>query len=122
MMIVVMKQDAAVSEISSVIRKIEALGLRARPSHGTKQTTIGMIGGIQDTEKTDIERMPGVSQVTPITKSFKLVNREFKPEPTVVKVNGVSIGAPAPWARTTVVAASLFPSMRKSPVFAMASA
>ena len=42
MMIVVMKQDAAVSEISSVIRKVEALGLRARPSHGAKQTTIGI--------------------------------------------------------------------------------
>ena len=36
--------------------------------------------------------MPGVAQVSPISKSFKLVNREFKPDPTIVHINGVSVG------------------------------
>ncbi len=92
MMIVVMKKDAPVSEISGVIRRIEALGMRPRPSHGAQGTTIGVIGTNHRAELADVETMPGVEQVMPITKSFKLVNREFKPEPTVIKVNGCSVG------------------------------
>jgi 3-deoxy-7-phosphoheptulonate synthase len=91
-MIVVMKPGATVLEISAVIREIEGMGLKARPSHGIKQTLIGVLGA-KDTERlSKIEQMPSVAQVTPITEAFKLVNREFKPEPTVVNVNGVAVG------------------------------
>ncbi len=75
-----------------VIRRIESMGLTPRPSHGTRQTIIGIIGAQQDPALSEIASLPGVEQVSPITRSFKLVNREFKPEPTVVKVNGLSIG------------------------------
>jgi 3-deoxy-7-phosphoheptulonate synthase len=91
-MIVVMKKGASVSQISSVIRRVEAMGLKPRPSHGAQQTIIGIIGAKQKTEFADIRDMPGVAQITPVAKSFKLVNREFQPDPTVVKVNGVSVG------------------------------
>ena len=92
MMVVVMRKDATVSQISTVIRRIESMGLTPRPSHGTRQTIIGIIGAKQDPALSEIASLPGVEQVSPITRSFKLVNREFKPEPTVVKVNGLSIG------------------------------
>jgi 3-deoxy-7-phosphoheptulonate synthase len=92
MMIVVMKPGAAVSEISGVIRRIEELGLQPHPSHGADQTVIGIIGANQDTPLERISEMPGVAQVTPVTKSLKLVSREFKPEASVVHINGVSVG------------------------------
>jgi len=92
MMIVVMKSGAAVSEVSRVIREIEQLGLQPRPSHGVDHTIIGVIGAHRDTPLEGVAQLPGVAQVTPVTKAFKLVNREFKPEPTVVNVNGVAIG------------------------------
>ena len=92
-MIVVMREGAAVAEISSVIRKVESLGLKPLPSHGAHQTVIGILGAHQEQELEDIAGMPGVAQVTHVSKTFKLVNREFKPEPTVIKINGVSIGA-----------------------------
>jgi 3-deoxy-7-phosphoheptulonate synthase len=92
MMIVVMKRNAQFSEIGSVIRKLEARGLRAHPSRGKDQTIIGVIGAKGDSELADVGMLPGVAQIVPVTKSFKLVSRDFKPEPTVVKVNGVSVG------------------------------
>ncbi len=92
MIIVVMKENARVSEISSVIREIETLGLQPRPSHGAKQTIIGIIGANEHTPLDGLRGMSGVAQISPVTKSFKLVNREFQSDPTVIRLNGVSIG------------------------------
>lgn len=91
-MIIVMKPEASMADISSVIRKVEAEGLQARPSHGAKQTVIGVVGAGKKAGLDGIGELPGVLQVTPINKSFKLVSREFKPESTKVKVDGVRIG------------------------------
>jgi 3-deoxy-7-phosphoheptulonate synthase len=92
MMIVVMQPEAPVSQISSVIRAIEQLGYQPRPSHGARQTVIGILGAAKDTPLAGIAQMPGVAQVTPVSTAFKLVNREFQPEPTVVKAGAAAIG------------------------------
>ena len=91
-MIVVMRSDASVSEISSVIKSIESMGLKPHPTRGADRTIIGIVEMRAESDLTPIENSPGVEQVIPITKAYKLVSREFKPENTVVKVNGVSIG------------------------------
>ncbi|MDH3214698.1 MAG: 3-deoxy-7-phosphoheptulonate synthase [Candidatus Krumholzibacteria bacterium] len=91
-MLVVMKSGASVAEIGAVIKSIEALGLKPHPSRGPEQTIVGVIGGEENPRLSELADMRGVEQVVPITKSFKLVNREFKPGRTVVKVNGVTIG------------------------------
>jgi len=92
MMLVVMKSDASVSEIGAVIKAIEALGLKPHPSKGPEQTIIGIIGDDQTPGLNRMSGMGGVEQVVPITKSFKLVNKEFRPGKTTIKVNNVSIG------------------------------
>jgi 3-deoxy-7-phosphoheptulonate synthase len=94
-MIVVMKRGASVSEIAGVINRIEALGLKPHPSRGAYQTIIGIIGSAgaeKESELLKIEQMPAVEEMTPITKAFKLVSREFRPESTTVRVNGQTIG------------------------------
>jgi 3-deoxy-7-phosphoheptulonate synthase len=94
MMIVVMKPDARVAEIGGVLREIEALGLKPHPSCGARQTVIGVIGAKQVQELERIEKLPGVAQITPISKAFKLVSRDFQPEPSVIGVDGVAVGGP----------------------------
>ncbi len=92
MMMIVMQREASVAEISAVIKSIEALGLKPRPSRGAEQTIIGVIGGDKNPELSSLEKMAGVEQIVPISKSYKLVNKEFRSERTVVKVKGASIG------------------------------
>lgn len=92
MMTVVMKPGATVGEIGGVIRTIEELGFTPRPSRGASQTVIGVIGAGAAADLAGVEAMPGVVQVAPVSKAFKLVNREFQPEPTIVNVDGVRIG------------------------------
>jgi 3-deoxy-7-phosphoheptulonate synthase len=41
-----------------------------------------------------LEVMGGVERVVPIRQPFRLVSREFHPEPSVVEVGGVAVGGP----------------------------
>ncbi len=93
-MIVVMKSDATMSDISSVIKTLESMGYKPHPTRGADRTIIGVVDARQGADFSQIESTPGVEQVIPITKAYKMVSREFRPENTVVNVNGVAVGGP----------------------------
>jgi len=93
-MIVVMSKDCGDKEAAEVIRRLEAAGLTAHLSRGVERTVIGVLGTspalpeLRDT----LQVLPGVEQVVPITKPYKLSSREFQPENTVIKLGEHSIG------------------------------
>jgi 3-deoxy-7-phosphoheptulonate synthase len=91
-MIVVMKADATMSDISSVVKALEAMGYKPHPTRGADRTIIGVVDARQGADFSLIESVPGVEQVVPITKAYKMVSREFHPQNTVVNVNGVAVG------------------------------
>lgn len=93
-MIVIMKTDARQGEIEGVLRRIEQAGLRPHLSQGTERTIIGVLGEVSTKPQLMevIERMPGVEDVVPISKRYKLASREFQPQNTVVKVGGINVG------------------------------
>ena len=93
-MIVVMKSDATMSDISGVIKTLESMGCKPHPTRGADRTIIGVIDARQGADFTQLEGTPGVEQVIPITKAYKMVSREFRPQNTVVNVNGVAVGGP----------------------------
>jgi 3-deoxy-7-phosphoheptulonate synthase len=92
MMIVVMKDDAGVKQVSAVLKKIQELGFEPHLSKGEKKTIIGMVGNDKKVDPEVFAVLPGVENVVPILKPFKLASREFKKEPTIVSVNGCRIG------------------------------
>jgi 3-deoxy-7-phosphoheptulonate synthase len=91
-MIVVMKKGATGAQIANVTARIEQLGCRVHLSEGEERTIIGVIGNGRPLDREPIERLDGVERTVPILRPFKLASREFHPQDTVVKVNGVSIG------------------------------
>jgi 3-deoxy-7-phosphoheptulonate synthase len=91
-MIVVMKSDATMSEISGVVKALEAMGCKPHPTRGADRTVIGVVDSRQGADFSQLESAPGVEQVIPITKAYKMVSREFRPQNTVVNVNGVAVG------------------------------
>jgi 3-deoxy-7-phosphoheptulonate synthase len=93
-MIVVMKTDATMSEISSVIKSLESMGYKPHPTRGAERTIIGVVDARRGADFSQIESTPGVEQVIPITKAYKMVSREFRPQNTVVNVNGIAVGGP----------------------------
>lgn len=86
-MIVVMSSKAEKKDIERVVQKIEELGLRANLSEGKERTVIGVIGDKTKVDMPYLQSLSGVSEVIQVSKPFKLVNREFHPDDTVVTVN-----------------------------------
>ncbi|MBI4314087.1 MAG: 3-deoxy-7-phosphoheptulonate synthase, partial [Candidatus Omnitrophica bacterium] len=92
-MIIVLKPDASEQQITHIVKKVKALGLKPMISKGIERTIIGVIGEEEILRVQPLEIFPGVEKVVPILSPYKLVSREFKPAPTVVKFNdNVSIG------------------------------
>jgi 3-deoxy-7-phosphoheptulonate synthase len=92
MKVIVMKNNASVSDIGGVIRKVEELGFKPLPLRSEDKTTIGVLGAGKIKDLPGMEAMPGVERITSIDEPYKLGNREFKPDKTIVRVNGVAIG------------------------------
>ncbi len=92
MMIVVMSESATVKDTAAVIKHIEELGLKPHISEGDEKTIIGAIGNDRLIEKELLLALSGVEAVIPILKPYKLASREFKPEPTIISINGTKIG------------------------------
>ena len=91
-MIIIMKHNATPEEISEVVVDIEALGFKAHLSSGEERTIIGVIGDERPVEPEHFEVYSGVERVVRILHPFKLASRDFHPEDSVVKINGVSVG------------------------------
>lgn len=89
---VLMNPGAGVEQIGRVIRKVEELGLKPYPSRGAVQTVIGVIGATHPGDLDALRQMPGVAQIVAAHNSFKLGNREYKSESTVITVDDVVIG------------------------------
>ena len=94
-MLIVMKKGSTHAERERVVRVIEELGFRAHPIPGAERTAIGITGNSGPLDPTVFEVLPGVAQAVPVTRPFKLVSREVKPEPTLVRVGGLEIGGGA---------------------------
>jgi len=92
-MIVVMKVGSSQDEISGVKKRIEVGGLKAHISEGIEHTVIGVLGQVFPELRDALELLPGVDRVIPVSKPYKLASREFHPRDTIVKINGVAIGA-----------------------------
>jgi 3-deoxy-7-phosphoheptulonate synthase len=91
-MIVVMKIGSGQDEISRVANRIESVGLKAHISEGIEHTVIGVLGQVFPELRDALELLPGVDQVIPVSKPYKLASREFHPQDTIIKINGVAIG------------------------------
>lgn len=94
-MLIVMHHSAQQHEIEQVKAAVCAMGLRAEPIPGSERTAIGVLGNQGYVEDATIRNLPGVREVIHVSKPYKLVSRDFHPEPTQVQVGSVAVGAGA---------------------------
>jgi 3-deoxy-7-phosphoheptulonate synthase len=96
-MIIIMRPDANDEQINHVAEKLKKLGFGVHLSKGTERTVIGAIGDKTSIQLEALQMLPGVSEIVPIRKPYKLVSREFKLEDTIVKIGDkVAVGAGKP--------------------------
>ena len=91
-MLVVMKEDLSEQELEGVMQKLTQFGLSGHMSRGVERTVIGVVGQTYPELRDTLELLPGVEEVIPISKPYKLSSREFQPENTTIKVGDVIFG------------------------------
>jgi len=91
-MFLTLKPGTTKQGIEELVKKIEELGFQAHISRGVKRTVIGVIGENAIAAKEVFEGFFTVESITPISKPYKLVSREFKKENTIIKIGNVTIG------------------------------
>jgi 3-deoxy-7-phosphoheptulonate synthase len=83
--------------VADIVQQIEQHGMKSHLSSGEERTVIGVIGTNPFQLKDLFVEAPGVAEVIPITKPYKLSNREFRPHDTHIKVGGVEVGSDQVW-------------------------
>ncbi len=92
-MLVVMQAQATEEQVRAVCQKIESLGYRAHSIPGAQRTAIGITGNKGEIDQGALDDLPGVQEVIRVSKPYKLVSRDTKPDNTILKfANGVTIG------------------------------
>ncbi|MGB9664803.1 MAG: 3-deoxy-7-phosphoheptulonate synthase [Ignavibacteria bacterium] len=91
-MIIIMESNSTHEQLQNVLETVKKLGFRPHISYGEEKTIIGVIGDERQISDAIFKTLPGVENVIPILKPYKLVSREFKKESTIVKVDNVLIG------------------------------
>jgi 3-deoxy-7-phosphoheptulonate synthase len=91
-MIIVLRPNSTPEQIDHILDRIKELGFRAHLSKGELRTIIGVIGDENRLQAQPLSAIPGVEQVLPILKPFKLSSREFHAEDSTVWVGKVGIG------------------------------
>src|ERR687894_1976617 len=91
-MLIVMKADATEADVAEVERVIKELGYRPHTMPGAARTAIGITGNDKPVDITRFEMLHGVAEAIRVTKPFKLISLDLRPEKTVVKVGDAEIG------------------------------
>lgn len=91
-MLIVMKPDAAASDIERVLEVIEILGFRGHTMPGESRTAIGITGNRGSIDPAHFENLAGVAEAIRVTKPYKLISKDLRPEKSVVKIGTATIG------------------------------
>src|SRR5499425_3434707 len=91
-MLIVMKTDATEGQIEDVVRVIEQLGFKAHPMPGATRTAIGITGNEGPVDGRRFENLAGVAEAIRVSKPYKLITLDLRPEKTVVRVGDATIG------------------------------
>ena len=94
-MIVVLKNGISPQAVGEITQELEELGYAITPIVGVEKTILAAVGGAEHAKIDALERIRAhetVEDVLLITRPYKLVAREYKPERSVVQIGNVAIG------------------------------
>ena len=95
-MIIILKSGIGDAAIDDVCRRVTEMGYAPHIIRGEFKTIVAAVG--EERGRPDLrllEAVETVESVMPVQQPFKLASREVRPEPSEVRVNGISIGGKA---------------------------
>jgi 3-deoxy-7-phosphoheptulonate synthase len=91
-MIIILKEKTTEEEIQKLVKKMEELGLKVHESLGERHHLLGLVGDTSVIDREQIKANRNVENIVQVQQPYKLVNRAFHPEDTVIDVNGSTVG------------------------------
>jgi 3-deoxy-7-phosphoheptulonate synthase len=92
-MLIVMRHGAPEEDVRRVVTTIEEMGYQARPMPGKQRTTVGLVGNDGRVDGSRLAALPGVQEIIHVTKPYKQVSREWKPDSTIIRLpGGLTVG------------------------------
>jgi 3-deoxy-7-phosphoheptulonate synthase len=91
--IVILKPKSAAADVAELTETLENQGVKVDPVYGTELTILGLVGDTSRIDPSRVEANRIVERVMFVAEPFKMANKLFHPEPTVVEALGRSIGA-----------------------------
>src|SRR5262245_34974741 len=79
-MLVKMRRQATPDEIKTVEKKLHDLGFKTGRLEGTELTLVGVYGDISKLPSGEIEELPGVEQLIPISRAYKRASQKGTPD------------------------------------------
>jgi 3-deoxy-7-phosphoheptulonate synthase len=87
-----MTPDATEKDVERVIEIIEKLGYKPHAMPGESRTAIGVTGNPGAVDPAHFENLSGVAEAIRVTKPYKLISKDLRPEKSVIKVGNATIG------------------------------
>ncbi len=91
-MIITIKKRADKQQVEALIRDLEKKGVQAHEIVGSDYNVFGLTGDTTILDEKAIAANECVENVVRIAAKYKLANRLFHPEDTIIDVNGIKIG------------------------------
>ncbi|NOT09030.1 MAG: 3-deoxy-7-phosphoheptulonate synthase [Gemmatimonadales bacterium] len=95
-MLILLRSDASAADRARVAALIAELGFEVRHIPGRQRDALAVVGNDGRLDAARFTALSGVEEVVHLTKPYRMVAREWRPEPTVVAIpGGISIGGKA---------------------------
>lgn len=91
-MIITIKKHADNKEVELLIQGLEAKGVKAVEIEGSDFNVFGLTGDTSKIDEKAVKAHRCVENVVRVAAKYKLANRMFHPEDTLIDVNGIKIG------------------------------
>ena len=91
-MILILKPNVDRQSIDQLIEQIKKQDVNIHYSQGATETILGLVGDTTHLDEDWLRAIPIVADVRRVSEPFKLANRRFQPENTMVEVAGKQIG------------------------------
>ena len=92
-MVIIMKSNHTQTQLERAIREMETAGVKVMVSKGSETTILGAEGNAAKIDREKMEQLPGVERVMTVSEPYKMANRKYHPDDTVITLpNGRTIG------------------------------
>ena len=90
-MVIVLKSGTTEDQKLEIRTLLEKRGFLIKEIVGEERTILGAVG-VVPMDRREVEILPGVESVIPISKPYKFASREFRKQDTIISVGPIKIG------------------------------